>query len=96
LLEGMMCRGDRRVGVAIELAWRRGARFDGWAEHFRAELWWQALSDAGIDVEQTLHVPYVAPAALPWDQIGIRQGRGHLEREHCLAAEHVAGQAASG
>ncbi len=25
LLEGVMCRGDRRVGAAIELAWRRGA-----------------------------------------------------------------------
>ena len=24
LLEGVMCRGDRRVGAAIELAWRRG------------------------------------------------------------------------
>lgn len=92
LLEGVMCRGDRRVGAAIELAWRRGARFDGWAEHFRAELWWQALCDAGIDVEKTLHVPCPAPAELPWDQIGIRQGRGYLEREHCLAAEHVAEQ----
>ena len=32
LLEGVMCRGDRRLGEAIELAWRRGARFDAWAE----------------------------------------------------------------
>lgn len=93
LLEGVMCRGDRRVGAAIELAWRRGARFDGWAEHFRPELWWQALDDAGIDVEKILHLPCPAPAALPWDQIGIRQGRGYLEREHCLAAEHVTAQA---
>jgi radical SAM family uncharacterized protein len=96
LLEGVMCRGDRRVGAAIELAWRRGARFDGWAEHFRPELWRQALADTGIDVEKILHVPCSVPAALPWDQIGIRQGRGHLEREHCLAAEHVAAQAGSG
>ncbi len=75
LLEGVMCRGDRRVGEAIELAWRRGARFDGWAEKLQPQLWWQALADAGIDVEKTLHLPCPAPAALPWDHIGIRQGR---------------------
>jgi radical SAM family uncharacterized protein len=91
LLEGVMCRGDRRVGAAIELAWRRGACFDGWAEQLRPELWWQALADAGIDVERTLHLPCPADAALPWDQIGIRQGRGYLEREGCLAAEQLAG-----
>jgi radical SAM family uncharacterized protein len=86
LLEGVMCRGDRRVGAAIELAWRRGARFDGWTEKSQPGLWWQALADAGIDVEKTLHLPCPAPSPLPWDHIGIRQGRGHLERENCLAA----------
>ena len=57
LLEGVMCRGDRRLGEAIELAWRRGARFDGWAEKLQPQLWWQALPDAKIDVEKTLHLP---------------------------------------
>ena len=91
LLEGVMCRGGRRVGEAIELAWRRGARFDAWAEKLQPGLWWQALSDAGIDVEKTLHVPCPADAALPWDHIGIRQGRGYLEREQHCAAEQLAG-----
>jgi radical SAM family uncharacterized protein len=90
LLEGVMCRGDRRLGEAIELAWRRGARFDGWAEKLDPQLWWQALLDAGIDVEKTLHLPCPAPAALPWDHIGIRQGRGYLEREQRCAAEQLA------
>ncbi len=85
LIEGVMCRGDRRMGAAIELAWRRGARFDGWSEHFQPELWWTALSDAGIDIEKTLYLPCPAPNALPWDHIGIRQGRAYLERE-CAAA----------
>lgn len=89
LLEGVMCRGDRRVGEAIELAWRRGARFDGWAEQVNPKLWWQAISDAGIDVEKTLHLPCPAPSALPWDHIAIRQGRDYLERE-CAAAEACA------
>jgi radical SAM family uncharacterized protein len=85
LLEGVMCRGERRIGEAIELAWRRGARMDGWSEHLDSQRWWQALSDAGIDIEKTLHTPHPAAAALPWDHIGIRQGRGHLEREYELS-----------
>lgn len=87
LLEGAISRGDRRIGEAIERAWRGGARFDAWAEKLDPELWWQAIADAGIDVEKTLHLPYPADAALPWDHIGIRQGRAYLEREQRQAAE---------
>ncbi len=89
LLEGALCRGDRRTGAAIELAWRGGARFDAWSEKLRPELWWQAFSAAGIDVDQTLHLPYPAGAALPWDHVGIRQGRAYLERECRCAAEQL-------
>jgi radical SAM family uncharacterized protein len=81
LLEGALCRGDRRTGEAIELAWQRGARFDAWAEKLRPELWWQAIRESGIDVDQTLHMLRPVDTALPWDHIGIRQGRGYLERE---------------
>jgi radical SAM family uncharacterized protein len=82
LLEGVLCRGDRRVGKAVELAWRGGARFDAWAEHFNPDLWWKALSEAGVDVEKTLHLPCPAGAPLPWDHIGVCQGREYLEREY--------------
>jgi radical SAM superfamily enzyme YgiQ (UPF0313 family) len=87
LLEGVMCRGDRRVGEAIELAWRAGARFDAWTEHFQPALWRQALADAGVDVEKILHLPCPTDATLPWDHISIRQGRAYLERECQCAIE---------
>ncbi len=81
LLEGVLSRGDRRVGAAIELAFRRGARFDAWNEQLRPDLWRQAFSDAGVNVEQILHESYAAGAVLPWDHLGIRQGREYLEQE---------------
>lgn len=87
LLEGVLCRGDARMGEAIERAFRRGARFDGWSEQFRPDVWRQSLAEAGIDVEKVLHTPYPSDAPLPWDHIGIRQGRGYLERECRLACE---------
>ena len=87
LLEGVMCRGDRRLGAAIELAWRRGARLDAWAEKLRPELWWQAIAEAGVDVESILHSAFPIEAPLPWDHIGIHQGREYLERQQRSAAE---------
>jgi hypothetical protein len=49
-------------------------------------LWWQALADAGVDVERIQHRPCPAGAVLPWDHLGIRQGREYLEHEQALAA----------
>ena len=77
----MLSRGDRRTGEAIELAWRRGARLDSWHEHMNARRWWQALSDAGIDVEQQLHEPYELTDKLPWDHVNVKYGRTFLEKE---------------
>ena len=82
LLEGVLCRGDRRVGEAIELVWRRGARFDAWAENAQPARWWQALEETGVDVEQILHAPRPADSPLPWEHIAIRQGIEYLQREH--------------
>jgi radical SAM family uncharacterized protein len=77
LLEAALARGDRRAAAAIELAWRRGARFDSWHDRFRPELWWPALAEAGIDVDELLHQPYAQGAPLPWSHIGFRvQGSG--------------------
>ncbi|MBY0457175.1 MAG: radical SAM protein, partial [Gemmataceae bacterium] len=47
LLEGILTRGDRRVSPGLYEAWKRGARFDGWKECFRPELWWQTFRDLG-------------------------------------------------
>ncbi|MGA2031178.1 MAG: TIGR03960 family B12-binding radical SAM protein [Thermoguttaceae bacterium] len=89
LLEGVLCRGDRRLGPAIELAWRRGARFDAWQERFRCHVWWQALADSGIDVETLIHRPYPLGTPLPWQHIAIRQGQAYLEQEQRRSQEHA-------
>ncbi len=86
LLEGVLSRGDRRLGPVIEDVWRRGARFDAWSDQLRAELWWEALAEAGLAIEEILHQTVSLDTPLPWDHVGIRQGRGYLEREHSRAA----------
>ncbi|MEO5662343.1 MAG: TIGR03960 family B12-binding radical SAM protein, partial [Nocardioides sp.] len=39
IVEGLLSRGDRRVGGIIEQVWRDGGRFDGWSEHFSYDRW---------------------------------------------------------
>jgi radical SAM superfamily enzyme YgiQ (UPF0313 family) len=48
-LEGILSRGDRRLGAAIIEAWKRGAKFDGWGEHFNEQAWTDAFAALGID-----------------------------------------------
>lgn len=91
LLEGILSRGDRRLGEAIELVYRRGGRFDAWREHFNMERWQQAFAELHIDIDAILHHPSPAPSPLPWDRIAIRQGRGYLEREQAESARQLAG-----
>ncbi|NUQ65174.1 MAG: TIGR03960 family B12-binding radical SAM protein [Pirellulales bacterium] len=90
ILEGVFSRGDRRVADAVELAWRRGARFDSWHDQCRPERWHEAIRDVGLDLEPMLHRPYPLDASLPWDHIAIRQGRNYLEREQGKAVVQLA------
>ncbi len=89
LLECALSRADRRAGDAIELAWRRGARMDSWSEMLDPQRWWQALADAGIDLEATLHRPYPRDAVLPWDHVLVKCGRPFLEKEHARSTAQL-------
>ncbi|RME46311.1 MAG: TIGR03960 family B12-binding radical SAM protein, partial [Deltaproteobacteria bacterium] len=81
LVEGVISRGDRRVGHAIELAWRKGCRFDGWTERFDFEAWLSAFEEAGID--PNIHLRTIPlDAALPWDHIDVGLTRRFLELEY--------------
>ncbi|MCL2305858.1 MAG: TIGR03960 family B12-binding radical SAM protein [Planctomycetaceae bacterium] len=69
LLEGLLSRGDRRVGKIIETVWRKGARLDSWTEHFRSDLWDAAIAESGVDADQIIHTPYGDDAKLPWGHV---------------------------
>jgi radical SAM family uncharacterized protein len=90
LLEGVLSRGDRRTGRAIRLAWERGARMDGWTEYLDPGRWWQAIADAGIDVERQVHEKYELNDKLPWDHVNVKFGRTYLEKEQGRAAIQLA------
>ena len=90
LLEGVFCRGDRRLGPAIEAAWRAGARFDAWSDQAQPDLWWQIFQQQQLDIESIVHRPYRLDESLPWDPITIRQGSDYLRREQQKAVAQLA------
>ncbi len=93
LLEGVLSRGDRRSGQAIRLAWQRGARMDGWTEYLDPQRWWEAVQDAGVDIEKQVHEPYELLDKLPWDHVNVKFGRGYLEKEQGRSTVQLAAMA---
>ncbi len=73
IIEGLLSRGDRRVGKVIEAVWRDGARFDGWSEHFSYERWHEAaergLAGTGVDLDWFTTRERGYAEVLPWDHL---------------------------
>ena len=73
IIEGLLSRGDRRVGRIIEQVWRDGGRFDGWSEHFSYERWIasaeKALADEPVDLAWYTTREREYAEVLPWDHL---------------------------
>jgi radical SAM-linked protein len=79
-LEGIVSRGDRRVGELFELAWREGCRLDGWSEHFDFAKWRRAVERWGQDPARLLRERSTGEP-LPWDHIDIYVTKEFLRRD---------------
>jgi radical SAM family uncharacterized protein len=73
LVEGLLSRGDRRVGAVIHRVWADGGRFDGWSEHFSFARWMaaaeQELAPHGVDVDFYTTRERFEDEILPWDHL---------------------------
>ena len=89
VLEGVMARGDRRVGKVIEEAYRLGCLFDSWTESFHNELWMQAFENTGTDIAFYNLRERGEDELFPWDFIDIGVSRNFLRREWERAMEET-------
>ncbi len=73
IVEGLLSRGDRRIGAVIEEVWKNGARFDGWQEHFSFDAWMQAAESAlgktTVNVNWYTTRERDRDEVLPWDHL---------------------------
>lgn len=82
-LEAVFARGDRRLGRALEIAFRKGCRFDAWPDRFNREAWLEAFSEAGVDPAFYAHRERSEDEVFPWDHLssGVRKAFLWEERE---------------
>ncbi|BEH03180.1 TIGR03960 family B12-binding radical SAM protein [Brooklawnia propionicigenes] len=86
LIEGLLARGDRRVGKVIEAVWRDGGIFDGWNEHFNYERWIRCaaeqLEPQGVDLAWYTTRERPATEVLPWDHLDLGLDRNWLWQDY--------------
>ena len=81
VLEGVLARGDRRVGRVIREAYRLGCLYDSWGDLFDNDKWMQAFENTGVDIgfynlrERSLDETF------PWDFIDIGVTKQFLKKE---------------
>lgn len=89
VLEGILARGDRKIGPVIRRAYEKGCLFDSWTEGFKNELWLEAFEECGIDVDFYTTRERALDEVFPWDFIDIGVSRRFLEREWKRAHEET-------
>jgi len=81
-IEGLLARGDRRVGQVIEEVWRAGEIFDGWSEHFSYERWMttceEVLGQQGLSIDWYTTRERTRDEVLPWDHLDVGVDRDWL------------------
>jgi len=92
ILEAALGRGDRRLNAVVRRAWRNGARFDGWDEHFSYERWQAAFHAEGLDPAWYAQRDIPLDEALPWDHLNCGVTREFLARDYrrALSGKSVA------
>ena len=82
LVEAALSRTGRDMAPVIEEAWRRGARFDAWSEHFSLERWEESAAAHGMDLRRIVHTPFDLDQHLPWEHINTGVSQGFFKREY--------------
>ena len=81
VLEAVFARGDRRLADVMETAYRYGARFDSWDEHFKPEAWSTAFAENGLLPSDYAHRRREPGEPLPWGHIDMLVTEAYLMRE---------------
>ncbi len=82
ILEAVFARGDRRLADVVEHAFRAGARFDGWDECFKNEIWQRAFDATGIDPSFYAHRERSPLETFPWAHLHGGAGDEYLARQY--------------
>lgn len=87
VLEGVLARGDRRVGAAIRHVYEHGGYFDAWNEYFDYDRWLKAFEECGISLDFYAYRERPLDEIFPWDFIDVGVTKEFMLREWKNAGE---------
>ncbi|MGX4600915.1 TIGR03960 family B12-binding radical SAM protein [Faecalimicrobium sp. JNUCC 81] len=82
LMEAVIARGDRKIGKVIYDAFKSGAKFDGWSEHFNLDTWKEAMEKNELDIAFYANRERDYEEVFPWDHIDVGVTKKFLVREN--------------
>ena len=88
-MEGVLARGDRRLSKVIELAWKKGCKFDSWDDQFKYDMWMEAFEEAGLDPKFYANRRRDFDEILPWDHLDYGISKKFLINENKKAHESI-------
>ena len=89
MLESWLARGDRRMAEVIYSAWKHGARFDAWREHFNPAAWETAFNEHNLDPGFYTHRKREENEIFPWDHIHAGVDKSFLLHDYKDSLEGV-------
>lgn len=87
VLEGALSRGDRRLAGVIYTAWKAGAKFDGWSDQFRQDIWREAFAVCHVNPAFYSERTRGDEEVFPWEHTSPGVSRAFLLREREKAYE---------
>jgi radical SAM superfamily enzyme YgiQ (UPF0313 family) len=86
VIEGLLSRGDERVGGFIEEAWKKGCRLDAWSEYLKYDVW-RSIIDSRSDYVKRVMAPNNSDMApLPWECIKSGVSAQYFSAEYDMSA----------
>ncbi|MGN0385796.1 MAG: TIGR03960 family B12-binding radical SAM protein [Lachnospiraceae bacterium] len=81
VLEGVLARGDRKVGNVIFNVYKKGAIFDSWSEYFDNQKWMDAFEECNVSTDFYTTRERSTEEIFPWDFIDCGVTKEFLKRE---------------
>lgn len=85
-IEGMISRGDERVGAIIYSAYSKGARLDAWDDYLNKDLWLEIICSSNWDIQKEICRERDLDEKLPWDSIKLASSKAYLKTEYLKAS----------
>ncbi len=86
-LEAWLSRGDRHMAEVVYQAWKGGAKFDAWGEHFNYKAWMDAFESVGLDPAFYTHRQRPVDEVFPWEHLSTTLRKKFLTQDYLWSLE---------